>query len=258
MRDAHQCIHLASAVGVQMIVNEPLDTLMKSVRGSNVIMHAATRNDVRVLFSSTSEVYGKQSHKVLNEQDDLIFGSPSKGRWTYAIAKSFGEALIHGYHRQRGVNATIVRLFNCVGPRQTATYGMVLPRFVRQALADEELTVYGDGTQTRCFTHVRDTVGALLALSDHEDASGQTFNIGSPNLISIHELAADSGHVCAARAHELGTPVPDQRCDRRRDRLRARGGAAPGASGRGKRVQGRRLRCSSPWPARSQRWRPTC
>jgi nucleoside-diphosphate-sugar epimerase len=224
MRDAHQCIHLASAVGVQMIVNEPLDTLMKSVRGSNVIMHAATRNDVRVLFSSTSEVYGKQSHKVLNEQDDLIFGSPSKGRWTYAIAKSFGEALIHGYHRQRGVNATIVRLFNCVGPRQTATYGMVLPRFVRQALADEELTVYGDGTQTRCFTHVRDTVGALLALSDHEDASGQTFNIGSPNLISIHELArrviarsgSESGiamipydQAYSSGFEELGTRIPD-------------------------------------------------
>jgi nucleoside-diphosphate-sugar epimerase len=224
MQDAHQCIHLASAVGVQMIVNEPLDTLMKSVRGSNVIMHAAMRNEVRVLFSSTSEVYGKQSHKVLNEQDDLIFGSPSKGRWTYAIAKSFGEALIHGYHRQRGVNATIVRLFNCVGPRQTATYGMVLPRFVRQALAGEDLTVYGDGAQTRCFTHVRDTVGALIALSAHDEASGQTFNIGTPNLISIHELArrviARSGSASgiamipyeqaySSGFEELGTRIPD-------------------------------------------------
>jgi nucleoside-diphosphate-sugar epimerase len=224
MRDAHQCIHLASAVGVQMIVNEPLDTLMKSVRGSNVVMHAATRNSVRVLFSSTSEVYGKQSHKVLGEQDDLIFGSPSKGRWTYAIAKSFGEALIHGYHRQRGVNATIVRLFNCVGPRQTATYGMVLPRFVRQALAGEDLTVYGDGTQTRCFTHVRDTVGALLALCDSDDASGRTFNVGTGNLISIHELArrviARSGSASgitmipydqaySSGFEELGTRIPD-------------------------------------------------
>jgi nucleoside-diphosphate-sugar epimerase len=224
MRDAHQCIHLASAVGVQMIVNEPLDTLMKSVRGSNVVMHAATRNNARVLFSSTSEVYGKQSHKVLDEQDDLIFGSPSKGRWTYAIAKSFGEALIHGYHRQRGVNATIVRLFNCVGPRQTATYGMVLPRFVRQALADEDLTVYGDGTQTRCFTHVRDTVGALIALSDSTEASGRTFNIGTDNLISIHELArrvvarsgSESGialipyeQAYSSGFEELGTRIPD-------------------------------------------------
>jgi UDP-glucose 4-epimerase len=224
MRDADQCIHLASAVGVQMIVNEPLDTLMRSVRGSNVVMHAATRNQVRVLFSSTSEVYGKQSHRMLSEDDDLVFGSPSKGRWTYAIAKSFGEALIHGYHRQRGVDATIVRLFNCVGPRQTGTYGMVLPRFVRQALANEDLTVYGDGKQTRCFTHVRDTVAALIALSDNDSASGRTFNIGNSNLISIHELArrvivrsgSDSGvtlvpyeEAYASGFEELGTRVPD-------------------------------------------------
>jgi UDP-glucose 4-epimerase len=224
MRNADQCIHLASAVGVQMIVNEPLDTLMKSVRGSNVVMHAATRNNVRVLFSSTSEVYGKQSHKLLSEQDDLIFGSPSKGRWTYAIAKSFGEALIHGYHRQRGANATIVRLFNCVGPRQTATYGMVLPRFVRQALAGDDLTVYGDGTQTRCFTHVRDTVGALVALSDNDDASGRTFNVGTSSSISIGELArrviarsgSTSGVVMvpyeqaySSGFEELGTRMPD-------------------------------------------------
>jgi nucleoside-diphosphate-sugar epimerase len=224
MRDVDQCIHLASAVGVQMIVNEPLDTLMRSVRGSNVVMHAATRNQVRVLFSSTSEVYGKQSSEILAEDDDLVFGSPSKGRWTYAIAKSFGEALIHGYHRQRGVDATIVRLFNCVGPRQTGTYGMVLPRFVRQALANESLTVYGDGKQTRCFTHVRDTVAALLALSDSDNASGRTFNIGTSNLISIHELArrvivrsgSDSGvalipydEAYASGFEELGTRVPN-------------------------------------------------
>ncbi len=224
MRDADRCVHLASAVGVQMIVNEPLDTLMKSVRGSNVVMHAATHNGVRVLFSSTSEVYGKQSHKVLSEQDDLIFGSPSKGRWTYAIAKSFGEALIYGYHRQRGVSATVVRLFNCVGPRQTGTYGMVLPRFVRQALSGDDLTVYGNGTQTRCFTHVRDTVAALIALADLPQASGRTFNVGSANAISIGELAmrviarsgSDSGVVTVpyeeaygSGFEELGTRIPD-------------------------------------------------
>jgi UDP-glucose 4-epimerase len=183
------CVHLASAVGVQMIVNEPLDTLMRSVRGSNVVMHAAYRHGVKVLFSSTSEVYGKQTHSNLTEQDDLVFGSPSRGRWTYAIAKSFGEALIHGYHRQRGVDATIVRLFNTVGPRQTGTYGMVLPRFVRQALAGEDLTVYGSGAQTRCFTHVQDSVAALIALCETDGASGQTFNVGSSTPISIVELA---------------------------------------------------------------------
>jgi UDP-glucose 4-epimerase len=172
-----------------MIVNEPLDTLMRSVRGSNVVMHAAARRGVRVLFSSTSEVYGKHTNGALSEDDDLIFGSPSKGRWTYAIAKSFGEALIHGYHGRRGVDATVVRLFNTVGPRQTGMYGMVLPRFVRQALAGEDLTVYGSGAQTRCFTHVRDTVAALIALGDNPKASGRTFNIGSSTPIAIVELA---------------------------------------------------------------------
>jgi nucleoside-diphosphate-sugar epimerase len=189
MSEADLCVHLASAVGVQMIVNEPLDTLMRSVRGSNVVMHAASRHNVRVLFSSTSEVYGKHTNGALTEQDDLIFGSPSKGRWTYAIAKTFGEALIAGYQNRRGVNATIVRLFNTVGPRQTGQYGMVLPRFVRQALSGEDLTVFGTGAQTRCFTHVRDTVSALMLLADSDGAEGRTFNIGSSEPIAVVELA---------------------------------------------------------------------
>ena len=189
MRGASRCVHLASTVGVQKVVNEPLDTLMHIVRGSNVVMHAATRNSVPVLFSSTSEVYGKQTNDSLTEEDDLVFGSPAKGRWTYAISKSFGEALLHGYHRQRGADVTVVRLFNTVGTRQTGTYGMVLPRFVRQALAGEDLTVYGNGTQTRCFTHVRDTVAALVALLDNPKTSGHTFNVGSGSPISIGELA---------------------------------------------------------------------
>jgi UDP-glucose 4-epimerase len=189
MGDVDTCVHLASAVGVQMIVNDPLDTLMRSVRGSNVVMHAAARHDVRVLFTSTSEVYGKHTNGALNEDDDLIFGSPSKGRWTYAIAKSFGEALIYGYHGRRGVAATVVRLFNTVGPRQTGMYGMVLPRFVRQALTGEALTVYGTGAQTRCFTHVRDTVAALVALCDSAGSVGRTFNVGGSTPIAIVELA---------------------------------------------------------------------
>lgn len=189
MANASRCIHLASAVGVQMIVNEPLETLMRSVRGSNVVMHSAANYEVPVLFSSTSEVYGKQSHNSLTEQDDLVFGSPEKGRWTYAIAKTFGEALISGYHRQRGANATVVRLFNTVGPRQTGLYGMVLPRFVRQALQGQQLTVYGDGSQTRCFTHVRDTVAGLMALCAEPAANGNTYNIGSTTPVAILDLA---------------------------------------------------------------------
>jgi UDP-glucose 4-epimerase len=189
MEDADVCVHLASAVGVQMIVNEPLDTLMRSVRGSNVVMHAAARHDVRVLFSSTSEVYGKHTNGALTEQSDLIFGPPSKGRWSYAIAKSFGEALINGYQGRHAVEATIVRLFNTVGPRQTGAYGMVLPSFVRQALRGEDLSVYGTGAQTRCFTHVRDTVAALTLLCENPGAPGRTFNVGSSTAVAIVELA---------------------------------------------------------------------
>jgi UDP-glucose 4-epimerase len=189
MEDADICVHLASAVGVQMIVNEPLDTLMRSVRGSNVVMHAAARHDVRVLFSSTSEVYGKHTNGALTEQSDLIFGQPSKGRWSYAIAKSFGEALINGYQGRHAVEATIVRLFNTVGPRQTGAYGMVLPNFVRQALRGEDLTVFGSGAQTRCFTHVRDTVAALTLLCENDRAPGHTFNVGSSTAVAIVELA---------------------------------------------------------------------
>ena len=162
---------------------------MLGVRGSNVVMHSASRHDTRVLYSSTSEVYGKHTNGALTEESDLVIGSPKKGRWTYAIAKSFGEALVHGYHQQRGVDATVVRLFNAVGPRQTGTYGMVLPRFVDQALAGEPLTVYGTGAQTRCFTHVSDTVAALASLCDCEGAGGRTFNVGSSTPIAIVEPA---------------------------------------------------------------------
>jgi nucleoside-diphosphate-sugar epimerase len=224
MAETDICMHLASAVGVQMIVNEPLETLMRSVRGSNVVMHAASRHGVRVLFSSTSEVYGKHSNGSLTEDDDLVFGSPAKGRWTYAIAKSFGEALIHGYHGRRGLDATVVRLFNTVGPRQTGSYGMVLPRFVRQALHGEDLTVYGNGSQTRCFTHGRDAVSAFTLLANNDAASGRTFNVGGATPVAIVELArrviertdSESGIVLVpyeeaygSGFEELGTRRPD-------------------------------------------------
>jgi UDP-glucose 4-epimerase len=152
-------------------------------------MRAAHHHRARVLFSSTSEVYGKSTSSALTEGDDLIIGSPAKGRWTYAIAKSYGEALVHGYHNRHGVDAAAVRLFNTVGPRQTATHGMVLPRFVAQALSDQDVTVYGSGLQTRCFTHVADTIAALVLLCDSDEARGRTFNVGSSAAVPILELA---------------------------------------------------------------------
>jgi len=189
MRAADRCVHLASAVGVQLVVDHPLDTMLGNVRGIDMVMAAATRLGRRVLFASTSEVYGKQSRGPLAEDADLVIGSPAKARWSYAIAKCFGEAVAHGYHTDRGAETVVVRLFNAVGPRQTARYGMVLPRFVGQALRGEDLTVYGPGSQTRCFTHVLDSVQAIRLLCDEDRAIGRTFNVGSSTPVAVVELA---------------------------------------------------------------------
>ncbi len=189
MKDADACIHLASAVGVQLIVDRPLEALLANVRGIDIVMEAAARRGRRLLYSSTSEVYGKNTTGALAEDNDLLLGSPFKARWSYAIAKSFGEALAHGYHRDLGADVVTVRLFNTVGPRQSALYGMVLPRLVRQALAGDDLTVYGDGSQTRCFVHVRDTVEAIALLCDDPRAVGSVYNIGKTTPITIMDLA---------------------------------------------------------------------
>ncbi|MEJ7826477.1 MAG: NAD-dependent epimerase/dehydratase family protein [Solirubrobacteraceae bacterium] len=189
MQDADACIHLASAVGVQLIVERPLEALLANVRGIDIVMEAAARHGRRLLYSSTSEVYGKNTTGALSEDNDLLLGSPFKARWSYAIAKSFGEALAHGYHRDLGAEVVTVRLFNTVGPRQSAMYGMVLPRLVRQALTGRDLTVYGDGGQTRCFIHVRDTVEAIAMLCHDPRAVGNVYNIGNTTPISIMDLA---------------------------------------------------------------------
>ena len=188
MRKTDVCLHLASAVGVQLVVDSPLETLLDHVRGTDVVMAAAARRGRRVLFTSTSEVYGKRSG-TLDEDADLVLGSPARSRWSYAIAKCFGEAVAHAYHDEQGTEVVVVRLFNTVGPRQTGRYGMVLPRFVAQALAGENLTVYGDGTQTRCFTHVFDTVRALMLLAADDGAVGNTYNIGSSVPVAVEDLA---------------------------------------------------------------------
>lgn len=188
MAAADRCFHLASAVGVQLIVSNPLDSLLTNVRGTDIVLSAAARHGRRVLFTSTSEVYGKNSDGALSEDSDRVLGSPFKSRWAYAIAKGFGESLAHGLSRQ-GAETVTVRLFNTVGPRQTGMYGMVVPRFVRQALEGEDLSVYGKGTQTRCFTHVHDSVHALQLLMDCDEAMGRVFNIGAQTEVAIIELA---------------------------------------------------------------------
>lgn len=182
-------LHLASAVGVQLITANPLDSLLRNVRGTDIVLTAAADHGKRVLFTSTSEVYGKMSDGALAEDSDRVLGSPYKSRWAYAIAKSFGESLAYSLHRDRGAETVSVRLFNTVGPRQTGVYGMVLPRFVRQALNGEDITVFGNGTQTRCFAHVLDVVQAILLVLDDERATGAVFNIGATTEVAIIELA---------------------------------------------------------------------
>jgi UDP-glucose 4-epimerase len=189
MRSVDGCVHLASAVGVQLIVSRPLDTLRRNVHGIDTVISAAARHDRPLLFTSTSEIYGKCSDGALSEDSDRLLGPPNKLRWSYATAKAFGEALVYSYVRECGARMKVVRLFNTVGPRQTGAYGMVLPRFVRQALSGEELTVFGNGTQSRCFAHVLDVVHGIVLVMDDERTTGSVFNIGSGTEIPIVELA---------------------------------------------------------------------
>jgi UDP-glucose 4-epimerase len=184
------CFHLASAVGVQLVVSQPLETLLCNVRGTDIVISAAVNHRRRLLFTSTSEIYGKNSTGPLHEQSDRVLGSPFKARWGYSTAKAFGEALAHGYSRERRAEITVARLFNTVGPRQKGAYGMVLPRFVKQALSGQDLTVYGTGTQSRCFVHVADTVHALSLLMEADEALGDAYNVGSSVEVPIIELAA--------------------------------------------------------------------
>ncbi|WP_436762429.1 NAD-dependent epimerase/dehydratase family protein [Streptosporangium sp. V21-05] len=188
----HRCdvvVHLAAAVGVKLIVEQPLRSLTTNIRGSEIVIEAAHRYRKKILITSTSEIYGKNSSGALREDADRVLGSPAVVRWAYSTSKAVDEILANAYHKERGLPTIIVRLFNTVGPRQSPSYGMVIPSLVRQALSAVPLTVFGDGTQTRCFAHVADVVDALLRLLDEDAAIGETFNIGSGGEVSIMELA---------------------------------------------------------------------
>jgi UDP-glucose 4-epimerase len=181
--------HLAAAVGVNLIVKKPLESLMTNIRGTETVIEKAHKYDKRLLVMSTSEIYGKNTSDSLSEEDDRILGSPLKSRWSYSEAKAIDEILAYTYWREKGLETVIIRLFNTVGPRQTGSYGMVIPRFVGQALRNEPMTVFGDGNQTRCFCHVGDVVEGLVALSEHPEAFGKVFNLGGGEEVSIRELA---------------------------------------------------------------------
>lgn len=181
--------HLAAAVGVMLIVEQPVHTIQTNIAGTEVVYKTALRYKTKVLVASTSEVYGKGNTIPFREDDDVVLGPTSRSRWSYAVSKMVDEFLGLAYYREKGLPVVVFRLFNTVGPRQTGRYGMVIPRFVQQALDGEKITVYGDGSQTRCFLHVRDAVRAIIALSETSEADGRVFNIGDTQEISILNLA---------------------------------------------------------------------
>jgi UDP-glucose 4-epimerase len=183
-------VHLAAAVGVKLIVEAPVHTIETNVHGTEVVLKHANKKKKLVLIASTSEVYGKSAEVPFREDADLVLGPTAKHRWAYACSKMIDEFLALAYWKERKLPVIIVRLFNTVGPRQTGRYGMVLPSFVRQALAGHPITVYGDGSQSRSFTYVGDVVRAMVALMNEPAAVGQVYNIGNGEEISINALAA--------------------------------------------------------------------
>lgn len=195
-------IHLAAAVGVRLIVQKPLRSFITNIKGTENVLEAAHRYRCKVLLASTSEVYGKSLGDPFKEDDDRLIGSNKVARWGYSTSKSVDEVLGFAYHRERGLPTVVVRLFNTVGPRQTGSYGMVLPRFVQQAVANEPITVYGDGLQSRCFCHVRDVVAALISLLEEPSAEGDVFNVGSTEEVSMLDLA----HRVIVAAGSTSTP----------------------------------------------------
>jgi UDP-glucose 4-epimerase len=187
--EAQIIVHLAAAVGVQLIVQDPVHTIRTNIIGTEAVLTAANRYGCKVLLASTSEVYGKGVKVPFQEDDDRLMGPTTHSRWSYASSKAIDEFLALAYHRQFSLPVIIVRLFNTVGPRQTGRYGMVVPRFVRQALANEAITVYGDGSQSRCFADVSDVTDAIYKLVFHPQAVGEVYNIGSTQEVTIFELA---------------------------------------------------------------------
>ena len=188
--DECDCVfHLAAAVGVRLVVDSPVRTLNTNVRATELLLQIASKKKRKVIIASSSEVYGKSNKFPFSEDDDLVLGPTLRARWSYGCSKAVSEFLAFGYHRERGLPIVITRLFNTVGPRQTGAYGMVVPRFVQQALSGQPITVYADGKQARCFTWVGDVVAALHGLMNLPSAVGRVFNIGSDQETTILELA---------------------------------------------------------------------
>ncbi|SRR6266550_4919087 len=204
--EADVIFHLAAAVGVRLIVESPVRTIETNLRGTEIVLELAAKKRKQVVLFSTSEVYGKSERAEFSETDDLVLGPTTKGRWSYAASKLIDEFLALAYFREKRVPVTVLRMFNTVGPRQTGRYGMVVPRFVRQALAGEPITVFGDGRQTRTFTHVKDSVWAIARLTEKPAAVGEIFNIGGRREIAIGELAELVKHLLRSRSAIVYVP----------------------------------------------------
>jgi UDP-glucose 4-epimerase len=188
-KDVDLVLHMAAALGVNTILESPLESISTNITGSEVVLNAAATHKKRILITSTSEIYGKNPKQPLNETDDRVVGSPQKIRWSYSDAKAIEEAMAFSLNQEKGLKVTTARLFNTVGPRQSAHYGMVVPRFVRSALKNEPISIYGDGTQSRVFCHVHDAIEALLALVGTDKTVNEVYNVGGTGEITIKELA---------------------------------------------------------------------
>jgi UDP-glucose 4-epimerase len=180
---------MAAALGVKNIMDHTIESIDRNFNGSEVVLHAATKHNKRLLIASTSEIYGKNPNQPLHEESDRVVGAPQKIRWTYSDAKALEEAVAHTLHKTHGLRVTTVRFFNTVGPRQTGQYGMVVPRFIQAALKNEDIVIYDDGSQSRVFCHVEDAVKAVLTLIDTDSTIGDYFNVGGVGEVTIKQLA---------------------------------------------------------------------
>jgi UDP-glucose 4-epimerase len=198
--------HLAAAVGVKLIVESPVRTIETNIRLTEIMLGLANKKKRPIFVASTSEVYGKSEQFPFNEDGELVMGATTKGRWSYACSKAIDEFLAIAYWKEKKLPTVVARLFNTVGPRQTGQYGMVVPNFVRQALAGQPITVFGDGKQSRCFTHVSDVVRALIGLMDHEPAYGNVYNIGNNYEITMGDLAKQVREMCNSKSEIVNIP----------------------------------------------------
>jgi len=199
-------IHLAAAVGVELIVRSPVHTIETNVMGTENVLRTARRYRKKILIASTSEIYGKLTNVPFNEDDDSLMGATTHHRWAYATSKALDEFLALAYHKEMGLPVVIFRLFNTIGPRQRGRYGMVVPRFVRQALSGSDITVYGDGKQCRCFCDVRDVIPAIKGLAESPEAEGRVFNIGAKDEITIIDLARKVKSMCDSQSSIILVP----------------------------------------------------